>query len=341
MFSNKAWQRHGCYYLGSEQYYNMPLEKSLFGCMDDWNSLDHFDPTADSRRMTAHMFYLRSVYSALEDGFSLVQLGNWTYEIQRPGSNGTATEMGLYSLSRSGIANVQTLSGNKTDQIWLLYTNENTTQTYTYDCNSSLWISSPYTSGTVVRNLFAPFETYTLEESLSPYFNDGNAPYFGCLGSISFEPYGFKALVPQADWVAPRPALTKFSPGHDYRILSNSTSVSVTLEYNVEMDCDSVTNSLTLNMTSSGQGGTPTVSNVQCTTMTNADPVVLSGDTPSAWSWTATIQNFPDGILQLILDKPSGSDGTSSNVRFLSFLSIYFYVFILLLLTDGYSTYQF
>jgi alpha-1,3-glucan synthase len=44
MASNQAWQRHGCYKLGSEQYFNMPLEKSLLGCVDDWNSLDHFDP---------------------------------------------------------------------------------------------------------------------------------------------------------------------------------------------------------------------------------------------------------------------------------------------------------
>jgi hypothetical protein len=78
MFSNKAWQRHGCYRLGSDQYFNIPLDKAVLGCMDDWNSLDHFDPTADSRRMFAHFLYLRTVYSSLQDGFNLVQRGNWT-----------------------------------------------------------------------------------------------------------------------------------------------------------------------------------------------------------------------------------------------------------------------
>jgi len=79
MFSNTAWQRHGCYHLGSDQYFNMPLEKALIGCNDDWNSLDHFDPTASTRRMMTHFLYLRTVYNALQDGFNLVQRGNWTF----------------------------------------------------------------------------------------------------------------------------------------------------------------------------------------------------------------------------------------------------------------------
>ena len=38
MISNTAWQRHGCYTLGSDQYFNMPLGKAILGCQDDWNS---------------------------------------------------------------------------------------------------------------------------------------------------------------------------------------------------------------------------------------------------------------------------------------------------------------
>ncbi|KAF5368145.1 hypothetical protein D9615_010206 [Tricholomella constricta] len=44
MTGNRAWKRHGCYVLSSEQYFNMPLEKALLGCNDEWNALDHFDP---------------------------------------------------------------------------------------------------------------------------------------------------------------------------------------------------------------------------------------------------------------------------------------------------------
>ncbi|THH17817.1 hypothetical protein EW146_g3074 [Bondarzewia mesenterica] len=318
MFSNKAWQRHGCYRLGSEQYFNMPLERALVGCMDDWNSLDHFDPTADSRRMIAHFMYLRSVYDALQDGFNLVQRGNWTYLIQRPGSNGTATEMGLWSVSRSGISSSQTqnLTGNHTDQVWLLYTNENSTKTYTYDCTTDLWISSPYQSGVIVRNLFAPFESYTLQTSLSSYFNDSKAPYYGCLDSVTMDPYGFKVLVPADEWVGPRPALTTFLPGHDARIDSsaNSSTVTVRFEFNMAMDCNSVTNSLSLNMSSSGKGSTPTFSQsaVTCGNVTNPASTVLPGDMTSAWYWSVELQNIPDGILALTLSNAKSSDGTST-----------------------------
>lgn len=304
--------------MGSEQYFNMPLDKSVIGCMDDWNSLDHFDPTADSRRMISHFMYLRTVYNALQDGFNLVQRGNWTYMIQRPGSNETETEMGLWSASRSGISGVQTLTGNHTDQVWLLFTNENSTQTYQFDCKGSLWISSPYQSGTIVRNLFAPFEQYTLQDSLSSYNNDGKAPYYGCLNTITMDPYGYKALVPLAEWVGPRAALTSFSPGHDARLDSsvNSSTVTVRFEFNVAMDCDSITSALSLNMSSSGKGSTPSFSKtaVSCGAVTNPAATTLPGDMTSAYYWSVELQNVPDGILALTLNKPAAADGTTTNV---------------------------
>ena len=321
MAGNQAWKRHGCYTLGSEQYFNMPLEKALLGCHDDWNGLDHFDPTADTRRMFAQFFHLRTVYGALQDGFNLVQRGNWTYLIERPGSNHTATEMGLWSVSRAGIPNVQNLTGTFTDQIWLLYSNENSTKTYSFDCKGDLWISSPYTSDTVLRNLFAPYETYTLEASLSSFFNDSKAPFFGCLPNVTMDGYGFKALVPTNQWVPPLPALTKFVPGHDHRILVNSAdadaeTVDISFEFNTVMDCDSVTKSLSLNMSSSGKGGIPTINDVKCENVVNADPARIPGGSVSIWSWSAKLGDFPDGVLTLTLNNPSSQDGKlSTGVR--------------------------
>jgi alpha-1,3-glucan synthase len=316
MISNKAWQRHGCYTLGSQQYFNMPLEKALLGCQDDWNSLDHFDPTSDTRRIFGQFMYLRSVYNALQDGFNLVQRGNWTYFIQRPGSNDTATEVGLWSVSRSGIPGVQTLTGNRTDQIWLLYTNENTTKTYNFDCKENLWISSPYQSGTTVQNLFAPYETYQLQDSLSSFNNDSKAPWQGCLPNITMEGFGFKALVPQAVWVAPLPALTKFTPGHDARIQAqagdaNATNVDIALQFNVEMNCNSVTSSISFNMSSSGKGGNPSINqnSIKCAAISNPDPSAISAAGTSAWSWSATIQDVSDGVLTLTVKNPAAQNG--------------------------------
>jgi alpha-1,3-glucan synthase len=301
----------------------MPLEKSLLGCYDDWNALDHFDPTADTRRLFAQFFHLRTVYAALQDGFNLVERGNWTYFIDRPGSNNTLTEMGLWSVSRAGIPNVQTLKGSVIDQVWLLYSNENVTKTYSFDCRGNLWISSPFQSDVQVRNLFSPYENYTLQASLSSYYNNGAAPYFGCLPSVTMDGYGFKALVPVNQWTPPLPALTKFLPGHDYRILANpndanATAVNISLEFNVEMDCNSVTQSLSLNMSSSGHGGAPTITNIQCGNVQNPLPPTLSGVAVSSWSWSATLTNFPDGVLTLTLNNPFTQNGNlSTGVRFL------------------------
>ncbi|KAJ3985674.1 modular protein with glycoside hydrolase family 13 and glycosyltransferase family 5 domains [Lentinula detonsa] len=314
MPGNQAWKRHGCYQLGSQQYYNMPLDKSTLGCHDDWNALDHFDPTADSRRLFAQFNYLRTQFVALQDGYTLTELGNWTYYIQREGSNNTATEMGLWSVSRAEMSGVQNLTGVNTNAVWMLYTNENSTNTWTYDCNDTLWISSPYESGTVVQNLFYPYETYTLEQSSSSFNSNGQGPWFGCLGSVTMDGYGFKALVPVANWLAPLPALTAFTPGHDYRINSETsgTSVDISLEFNTPMDCNGVTNSITLAMSSSSTGSTPTISNVNCANMNSSANVVVQGVSHTQWVWNATIVDFGDGILNITVNNPSSSGGNST-----------------------------
>lgn len=56
MSSSPAWQIHGCYQLGVSTYRKFPLQKALHGCHDDWNSLDHRDPTAPIRLISKHMF---------------------------------------------------------------------------------------------------------------------------------------------------------------------------------------------------------------------------------------------------------------------------------------------
>lgn len=326
MISNKAWQRHGCYSLGSEQYFNMPLGKAHLGCYDDWNSLDHFDPTTDSYRVFSRFHQLRSTYGALQDGFNLVQRGNWTYYINRPGSNNTATEMGLWSVSRAAIPNVQKLVGNNTDQVWLLYTNENRTRTWEYDCkDEKLWMSSPYPAGTTVRNLLAPYESYVLAESLSSYNNDGKAPFTGCMSTLTTQPYGFLALVPDAEWVGPTPALTGFQPGHDTRIHAestdaNATTTDIVLEFNMPMNCDSVTQSITFQTAASDNGSKPTISGTpNCAAIQNPVYSQIVGADASFWSWSATLQNVPDGIIQITVTNPTATSGGSTGVSTLVF----------------------
>ncbi|PVF98937.1 putative cell wall alpha-1,3-glucan synthase [Serendipita vermifera] len=318
MTSSRAWQRHGCYVLDSAQYFGFPLERALNGCHDEWNSLDHFDPTAPPRRIISRFNHLRSIYPALQDGFNLVQWGNKTHFIELPGSNHSLTELGLWYVSRAALPSVQNFTGDHADQVYLLYTNENKTAEYTFDCMGDEWITSPYVSGTTVRNLFAPYETYTLQDSRSSYFNDSNAPYRGCLPSVTFEPFSFKALVPEEMWVGPHPMLTAFSPGHDARIMStgasNDREVAISLDFNMEMSCDGVTAALSLAASSSGSDLRPRIQDgsVVCHNVHAGNSTYLPGDVSSAWRWSATLSDVPDGIIELILTNAPSVDGTDS-----------------------------
>lgn len=282
-----------------------------------------FDSTAPNRRLITQFNHLRSTYPSLQDGFNLVQWGNWTYRIELPGSNGTQTEIGWWSVTRAALQTIQDFGDSpRSDQVWLLYTNENATKSYEFECDGKLWISSPYTGGTNVRNLFYPFENYTLEDSQSSYYNDSKAPWRGCLRKLSLDAYGFKALVPVVAWTQPPPMLTKFEPGHDFRIRaeaedSNSTVVEIAFEFSVPMSCEGVTGGFSLKMSSAGLGSTPSLDeeSVQCSTLENSRTAALSGLSPSAWRWSARLRDVPDGILQLILTNVTTAEGEHTNVR--------------------------
>lgn len=119
MSAATAWQMHGCYSLGSTQYFNMPLEAAKTGCNDDAVSNDHRDPSAPVRNILRRMYHLRESYPVLKDGFFLQQLSNQTWEIVLEGSTGVPTETGIWSVVRSEFAGVQKLE----------YANDTTTQT--------------------------------------------------------------------------------------------------------------------------------------------------------------------------------------------------------------------
>src|SRR5258708_12847628 len=108
----------------------MAVQKAVLGCEDDWNSLDHFDPSAPPRRLMSRFNQLRTLYPSLQDGFNLVQWGNKTYHIQLPGSNQTTTEMGLWYVSRSALPAVQNFTRPMSEQVWLMYTNKTKTVQY-------------------------------------------------------------------------------------------------------------------------------------------------------------------------------------------------------------------
>ena len=320
MSSAVAWEVHGCYSLGSQQYYQFPLDSAARGCNDDWNALDHRDPTSPVRNIIKSMYQMREQYPVLNDGYFLQQLSNQTRDIYLPGSDGVATETGMWSTVRGIFEGVQDLSGQgKGNQaVWLVYQNDNATITYQFDCkdNASALIS-PFDANTTVKNLFAPFDEYTLEASPVKLGLDNSTKHNGCLSELDLPAWGFKALVPKANWVGPAPMLTKFIPGHDARVQSTvapgkQESLAFELHFSTPMDCESVTKTLTINSTTEDDSNARLDSgSVQCLTVTNVDPAQFVGGVPTAWTFKANLVNVSNGIHSVMVNNVTSGNGTN------------------------------
>ena len=162
MSSSQAWGMHGCYKVGNAKYTDFPTDAAIYGCEDESATLDHRDPSSGVRNIIKSAFEMRQNYPVLNDGFSVNFLSKQTHDIHLPGSKDTPTEIGMWSLSRTGFAGVQDLN----QSIWLVYQNENQTTNFTFDCfdNSSALVA-PFPEKTTVKNLFFPFEEILLESS--------------------------------------------------------------------------------------------------------------------------------------------------------------------------------
>src|SRR5438034_2960766 len=149
MSSALAWQLHGCYVLGSVKYADFPLESGAYGCTDDNVNLDHRDPSHPIRGLIKVMFEMRQNYPVLNDGYYLRQLSNKTFDIYLPGSNGTRTEIGLWSVLRARYTGVQNFTGigEGNQGVWLIYQNDNRPVTYQFNCSDKDGLISPFDEG--------------------------------------------------------------------------------------------------------------------------------------------------------------------------------------------------
>lgn len=102
MSSATAWQDHGCYTVGNAKFATWPDGNYSNGCKDDWNSLDHRDPAHPIRNIMSTMFEMRRQFPVFNDGFYIETIAKQTHPVYLPGSLGTATETGLWSIRRSG-----------------------------------------------------------------------------------------------------------------------------------------------------------------------------------------------------------------------------------------------
>lgn len=323
MSSATAWQNHGCYNLTSAQFYNFPVESALHGCHDDSVSGDHRDPSSPVRNIIKSMYQMRNNFPVLNDGWLLQQLSNQTHNVYYPGSNGTATETGVWSTLR-GRFETQDLSGQGqgNQSVWLVYTNENHTVDFEFDCTNNntkntTALISPFDEGITVKNLFSPYDEVTLGASHTKLGINGSEKFNGCLNNITLSAWEFKAYVPIDKFVGPRAMITKFVPGHDARILSRvapgkQESVPIELHFSLEMDCDAITNTLTINSTTEDLS-TPRIDkgSVKCQNATNDAPHPFVGAITTTWTWSADLVNVSNGVHRVTVDNVTTSGNRS------------------------------
>ncbi|KUI52906.1 Cell wall alpha-1,3-glucan synthase mok13 [Cytospora mali] len=324
---SQAWLRHGCYSLGSDIYVNWPADRAKTGCNDPRQAWDHRDPSAPIRNTMKHMFALRETYPVLEGGWLLAKLANQTSYTLQNGSS-VATEFGIWSVARAYNTQTQNVStsANSSQPVWLVYHNQGSEKTYSFSCDDAdTAFVSPFDAGTTVKNLMNSSDIHELEESAISNTNwTGTKATAGCLSSIVMKPYEFKVFVASENYVSPAPMITSFSPGHDFPIdssVNTTDTVEIVLGFNVEMDCDSVSDSISVTSYIDGSGDDYNGQNLtsfgtaKCGTVTTTDTSSITGSIPTAWTWTATLSGLVDGIHKIHVWNATATDGTKTNSK--------------------------
>jgi alpha-1,3-glucan synthase len=310
MSSAQAWQMHGCYKVGDDTPAQPDFNSTLVACQDDSVSLDHRDQSHPKYNIFRMMFAMRERYPVLNDGWILTQLSNDTYEYTLSDASGIATEVGLYSLLRSQFFELQNFTGigQGNVDVWLLYSNENTSRIYESSCDSDSATLAPFDVGTKVKNLFYPFDEYTLQNSTSQ-------DNYSCLPSMNMTAFGYKAFVPSSYWLSPAPHVTKFSPGHDARLLSavaagSQDTVAISLEFSHEMNCSEVAAAISVASTvEDGSSADIDLSSVSCFVGKYDTNVPLTGAMPSAWTLSTDLVNVSNGVHVITIANVSASVG--------------------------------
>ncbi|OJJ46764.1 hypothetical protein ASPZODRAFT_132904 [Penicilliopsis zonata CBS 506.65] len=320
MSPQTAWHMHGCFSLDSSQYYNWPVDAARHGCEDDTVTYDHRDPSHPVRNIIRHMYQMRENYPAINDGWWIQHLSSQTTEVYYPGSNGTATQTGMWSILRGRYESLQDLGSAADNQsVWLVYQNVNRTVNYTFDCSDEdSALIAPFDTGTTVKNLFYPFDEHTLKSSTVKLGFEGSTKYNGCLSNMTMTRYEYRAYVPKSRWIGPLPAITGFSPGHDHPVLSSvapdeDETIPIKLYFSAEMNCSSITDAISLNSsTESGNVAVLDTSSVVCGNYSETNGT-YSGELPRVFVWSANLTGVYNGVHRVTVDNPTGTAGNTTS----------------------------
>ncbi|KAL5338002.1 hypothetical protein BJX70DRAFT_408930 [Aspergillus crustosus] len=314
-----AWWTNGCFNLNTSKYYDFPVESGRKGCEDVTITYDQRNPAHPLRNIMRRMFEIRDHYPVAQDGLFLDTIAQLTEDVYLPGSAGTPTVTGLWSVKRSYFPDAQKEAETSNQTLWLVYSNGNTTQTFgDGSCSNSTGGSllAPFDSGTRLRNLFYPYDNITLD--------DGPDDEYGCVKEMQLRPWEYRAYVRARDFLDPGPTVTEFLPGHDARLLSERDSgerIPIQLGYSANMTCDDITDAIVLDSkTQQGENATLDTDSVQCASIT---PRMSTGnyvaEVPTVWTWLANLTNVHAGIHQITVQNVSSiSHGyTNSTDKFL------------------------
>ena len=160
---------------------------------------------------------------------------------------------------------------------------------------------------------------------------EDSTKYSGCTSELSMTPWGHKAYVPIAKWLRPSPVITHFSPGHDYRILSNTRhdeqdTVPIEFHFSDEMNCRDVVDSITItSTTANGADASIDKNSVECrlefdtTTFVSRYTGPITGQITTAWKLSANLVNVSDGVHSVTVSNATTEQGNAStNVSLLS-----------------------
>jgi alpha-1,3-glucan synthase len=254
----------------------------------------------------------------LRDGFQVERLSVASHNVFTPGSPNAFIDTGMWSSIRGPFQGVQDFStrpgGNQV--VWLIHSNENVAVNYSVGCGEEdrrRTIISPFPPGTVAKNLFYPYQEFMIEEL---QWTD-KPGVFGCLPHLRLEPFSFMALVPETKFVAPRPSITHFSPGHDSRILSSglldgSNNLEIQLHFSTNMNCTSVIDSISIEgRTNSSVQVAIDPNTIECGSIHEEDrlPTELPSQPQGIWHLSAMLSDLEDGVYRLTVNNASDHTG--------------------------------
>ncbi|EPY52099.1 alpha-1,4-glucan synthase Ags1 [Schizosaccharomyces cryophilus OY26] len=324
MNSARAWFIHGCYYGKAASYPRADWTPANNGCKDEWNYLDHFDVASAHHNIYMNMNSIRRHYYALSDGYRFEMIGSWTNDYYFPDSQPYATTMGLYSVLRGPMEGIQhqfyddivETDKNRKTIVWSLFANRNDTTTWNFSCKDKDAIIGPWKANTIVKNLIYPYDKHKLQESWNETW--------GCLPGVTFDPYQFKLLVPEEDFVENDPVITRLNPSHDYRMDYNGTELPIEIEFSRPMDCDSITNSLKIQSSTLPKNKTARYMDGSASCRNYSDSEInrnlLHVQSPGVFLWSAKLTDIYEGIHRVSVGPVRTSDNSSGTLARDNFL---------------------